>query len=134
MVHTDHPRSHPTGPHGSSVPIPHSNQSPLRTIIPTWQGHQVPSSVTWPSCDNHASKCQGGHLIGCPPCWPTWALRVPASAVCYFCFLYIIDAPLQASGPLSHIFPHSHIGGWVYACLVSCPWHCLPFPSCGQLP
>src|SRR5882724_9218604 len=52
-------------------------QNTHQNTPPQPRGMQIPSEIMWPSCDNHATMHHLGHLIGRPPSWWTWDLRVP---------------------------------------------------------
>src|SRR5467141_3187820 len=69
----------------------------------------------WSSCDNRATTCHGGRLVGCPPRWQTWALRVPTLISCYFGLVYVIDAPCRLQDWWIHMLSPCRIGCWVYA-------------------
>src|SRR5882672_9173904 len=95
---------------------------------------QVLHSVMRASCDSHATTHHGGCLIGHPSCQQTWALGVPPLVSCYSGFIYIIDVPLQAPGPVD-LHPPSFLDQkLVIGIPVSCPLCCPPSPSCGQPP
>src|SRR5882672_3765206 len=92
------------------------------------QGLLMLDPVTWSSCDNHATMRHGGRLIGCPPCWQTWALRVPTLVSCYSGLVYIIDAPFMLQDWWIRTLSHSQIGCWLYAPLYLLPGFVPHFP------
>src|SRR5882724_2313867 len=44
-------------------------------------------NIMWASCDNHATTRHPHRLIGRPPSWPSWDLRVP-TLIPFNLFLY----------------------------------------------
>src|SRR5882672_10489456 len=92
-----------------------SSSNPSRIMIPMSQGLLMLDPVTWSSCDNHATTCHKGHLIGRPPRRQTWALRVPTLVSCYFGLVYFIDAPFRLQDQWICTLPHSWIRCRVYA-------------------
>src|SRR5882724_11380057 len=73
----NHPQPYPTM-HWDPLPL-HLGLVPRHSSDnnPSASGMQTPSGITWPSCDDHATTCHLCHLIGRPPSWQTWDLRVP---------------------------------------------------------
>src|SRR5882724_6034924 len=69
----------------------------------------TPSEITWPSHDNCATTCHPCHLIGRPPSWLTWDLRVPT-----LFFFQSISTLLYANASLIAL-------QWSYAYLFSFP-------------
>src|SRR5882672_10667945 len=84
--------------------------------------------VTWSSCDNCTTMCHGGCLVGCPPHWWTWALRVPTLVSCYSGLIYIIDAPFRLQDQWICTLSHPQIGGWIYVPLYLLPGFVPNFP------
>src|SRR5467141_235874 len=68
--------------------IPSSSRNPSRITIPRFQGLLMLDPVTWSAHDNRATMHHGGHLVGHPPCWQMWALRVPTLISCYSGLIY----------------------------------------------
>jgi len=63
---------------GTPSPLVHRKRPEHSSeCTPSALGMQIPSEIMWPSCDNHATMHHLGHLIGRPPSWWTWDLRVP---------------------------------------------------------
>src|SRR5882672_1165167 len=88
----------------------------------------MPDPVTWSSHDNRATMRHEGHLVGCPPCWQTWALRVPTLISCYFGLVYVIDAPFRLQDRWIRMLSHSWIGCWLHAPLYLLPGFVPCFP------
>src|SRR5882672_11157834 len=84
--------------------------------------------VMWSSCDNCATTHHGGHLVGHPPHWRTWALRVPTLISCYSWLVYIIDAPFRLQDRWICMLSHSRIGCRLYAPLYLLPGFVPHFP------
>src|SRR5882672_8083148 len=131
---TDPPRSCPTCLKGPRTPIHHCGQSTRRTLAHTLQVCQVLHSVMWASRDSHATMRHEGHLVGHPARQQAWALGVPTLVSCYSSFIYIIDVPLQAPGPVDLHPPSFPDQRWVICIPISLPWCHRPSPSCGQPP
>src|SRR5882724_7842276 len=94
-----------------------------RTLVgmhPLGSGTQTLPEIMWPSCDNHATMCHPGHLVGRPPSQWTWDLRVPTLFLLhlfpYYCVLILLS--LLCSGCMCTC-PHSQLRGQLYAPL--CP-------------
>src|SRR5882672_12492882 len=84
--------------------------------------------VMWSSCDNRTTMHHGGRLVGRPPRWQTWALRVPTLLSCYSGLVYIIDAPFRLQDRWICMLSPSRIRCWLYAPLYLPPGFVPCFP------
>src|SRR5882724_7617292 len=88
-----------------------------------------PSKIMWASHDEHATTCHPCHLVGRPPSWRPWDLRVPTLFSCdlflYHCTLMLLWLLCSAH---MRTCSHSRLGDRLYAPLypVCIP---IPFPS-----
>src|SRR5467141_492648 len=131
---TNPPQSHPTCLKGPCTLIHHCGQSAHRTLTHALQVCRALHSVTRASRDSRTTTRHGGHLVSHPSRRQTWALGVPTLVSCYSGFIYIIDVPLQAPGPVDLHPPTFLDRRWVICIPVSFPWYRRPSPSCGQPP
>src|SRR5882724_6982008 len=83
----------------------------------------------WSSHDNHATTHHPCHLIGWPPSWQPWDLRVPTLFSCdlflSYCMLMLLWLLHIAH---MHACSHSRLGGQLYAPLYPVCIH-VPFSS-----
>src|SRR5882724_4698721 len=106
----------------------HHNGPPLPSGV--W----MPSKVMWPSHDDCTTTCHPGHLVGRPPSWQTWDLRVPTLFLSNLFPSYCMLMLLYCSTVVVHIsalIPNSETN-----CMCPCALFASPSPSppCRQPP
>src|SRR5882724_5768002 len=92
----------------SHSPLLIASQTEARTLVGMHHlslGMWRPSEVMWPSHDDHATMCHLSHLIGRPPSWWIWDLRVPTLFLFHLFPSYCANASFIAPQQLYAYLP-----------------------------